>query len=173
MPQLLDPNFRRSVVLIIHHDRDGTFGVVLNRSTDVDAPSLFAALDVEWHGDPEEIIDWGGPVQPETGWVLFEPEGRSTPGEQVKRAGDGICFTGTLEVLKQLAQAPPERMRLLVGYAGWGPGQLESELAGGAWLIAPVSSEVVFETELEEMWGSVIRAMGIEPATLVPTRGVH
>ena len=60
-----------------------------------------------------------------------------------------------------------------MGYAGWGPGQLERELAGGAWLLAPVSSEVVFEIDCDSMWDHVIRAMGIEPATLVATRGVH
>jgi putative transcriptional regulator len=173
MPQLLDPNFRRCVVLIIHHDANGSFGVVLNRSTEVDAPSLFAALEIEWRGDPRESIDWGGPVQPETGWVLFDPASRTVRDEQVREAGEGICFSGTLEVLKQLAQAPPARMRLLMGYAGWGPGQLEQALGGGAWLLAPVSPDVVFEVDSESMWSHVIRAMGIEPSTLVATRGIH
>lgn len=173
MPQLLDPNFRRAVVLIIHHDASGTFGVVLNRSSDVEASSLFEALELDWRGDPDAGIAWGGPVQPETGWVLFDPASSSELQEQASGAGDGICFSGTLDVLKRLASAPPARIRLLMGYAGWGPGQLESELASGAWLVAPVSPEVVFDVDQEAMWSHVIRAMGIEPATLVATRGIH
>ncbi len=173
MPQLLDPNFRRCVVLLIHHDASGSFGVVLNRGTEVEAPSLFAALEIEWRGDPRACIDWGGPVQPETGWVLFDSAGRSSQAGQVRGAGEGICFTGTLDVLRELALTPPARMRMLMGYAGWGAGQLEAELAAGAWLVAPVSSEVVFEIEHAAMWEHVIRAMGIVPATLVATRGIH
>ena len=76
-------------------------------------------------------------------------------------------------MLRQVAAHPPERVRLLLGYAGWGPGQLEDELAEGAWLSAPVSSEIVFEVEPETMWARVLRDLGIEPATLVPSRGVH
>ena len=72
MPQLLDPNFRRTVVLLVHHDEEGTFGIVLNRSTELTAPSLCATLDIAWHGTQAEPIGWGGPVQPQTGWVLFE-----------------------------------------------------------------------------------------------------
>jgi putative transcriptional regulator len=173
MPQLLDPNFRRAVVLLVHHDEEGTFGIVLNRSTQITAPGLCATLDIEWQGEPGEPIGWGGPVQPQTGWVLFDDEADSSNGDDVKQVGEGIYFAGSLDVLRRVAFAPPQRLRLLLGYAGWGPGQLESELAEGAWLIAPVSREVVFDVDTSRMWEHVLRAMGIEPATLVPTRGVH
>jgi putative transcriptional regulator len=173
MPQLLDPNFARSVVLMVHHDESGAFGVVLNRPTDLSAPSLCATLDIEWRGDPEDAVDWGGPVQPQTGWVLFEDAEGRVASEQVKEIDGGICFAGSIDVLRQVASDPPERLRLLLGYAGWGPGQLESELAEGAWLIAPVSRQVVFDVAAPGMWEHVVRSLGIEPATLVPTRGVH
>jgi len=71
MPQLLDPNFHRTVVLLIHHGEDGTFGVVVNRETEYNAPTLCASLEIDWRGDPSEGIAWGGPVQPQTGWMLF------------------------------------------------------------------------------------------------------
>jgi putative transcriptional regulator len=173
MPHLLDPNFARSVVLMVHHDETGAFGVVLNRPTELSAPNLCATLDIEWHGDPEHAVAWGGPVQPQTGWVLFEDRDGRVPSEQVKEIGAGVCFAGSIEVLRQVATDPPERLRLLLGYAGWGPGQLESELAEGAWLIAPVSGKVVFDVDAGGMWEHVVRSLGIEPATLVPTRGVH
>jgi putative transcriptional regulator len=157
----------------VHHDEQGTFGIVLNRSTQITAPSLCATLDIEWHGAFDEPIGWGGPVQPQTGWVLFDDELEDADGDDVKRVGDGVRFAGSLDVLRRIAIAPPEHLRLLLGYAGWGPGQLEAELAEGAWLIAPVTREVVFEVDTARMWEHVLRGMGIEPATLVATRGVH
>jgi putative transcriptional regulator len=172
MPQLLDPNFRRAVVLLVHHDADGTFGVVLNRPTELTATDLCTTLRIGWRGEPEKEIGWGGPVQPQTGWMLFGEEAVGD-SDDVKPVGDGIGFAGSLEVLRRLAEDPPEELQLLLGYAGWGPGQLESELSEGAWLLAPVSRDVVFEVDADSMWEHVVRSLGIEPSTLVATRGVH
>jgi putative transcriptional regulator len=172
MPQLLDPNFRRTVVLLVHHDADGTFGVVLNRPTELTATDLCTTLRIGWRGAPGKEIGWGGPVQPQTGWMLFDEDVVAGSGE-VKPVGDGIGFAGSLEVLRRLAEDPPEELQLLLGYAGWGPGQLESELSEGAWLLAPVSRRVVFGVEPEAMWEHVVRSLGIEPSTLVATRGIH
>ena len=173
MPQLLDPNFERTVVLLVHHDENGTFGVVLNRTTDLNAPNLCATLEIEWNGQPDDVIDWGGPVQPQTGWVIFGDDVAAAVGSEATAVAEGVFFAGSLDVLRQVAADPPERVRLLLGYAGWGPGQLEGELAEGAWLSAPVSSEIVFEVAPESMWARVLRDLGIEPATLVPSRGIH
>lgn len=173
MPQLLDPNFRRTVVLIVHHDHEGAVGLVLNRPTEFRAPALCATLEIEWCGSPDEAIDWGGPVRPETGWVLFDGGSGAEDSEGVKDLGQGVNFAGSLEVLRRVASDPPRNLRLLLGYAGWGPGQLESELAEGAWLLAPLHRDVVFEVDPSAMWEHVVRSLGIEPATLVATRGVH
>lgn len=172
MPDLQDPNFRRAVVLLVHHDEEGTFGVVLNRTTEILAPQLCDSIEIEWRGDPEAEVHWGGPVQPQTGWVLYE--GETGAGEEdVRRVAAGLNFAGSLDVLRQVASLPPERLRVMLGYAGWGPGQLEAELADGAWLVAPVDAPTVFDIESEEMWDHVVRSLGIEPATLVSGRGVH
>jgi putative transcriptional regulator len=173
MPQLLDPNFKRAVVLLIHHDEEGTFGVVLNRPSELTAPGLCATLDIDWLGDPDTEIHWGGPVQPQTGWVLFDDQSSPESGGEIKLLGDEVCFAGSLEVLRSLASDPPENLRLLLGYAGWGPGQLESELTEGAWITAPLCRDVVFNVQNDAMWEHVVRSLGIEPATLVATRGVH
>jgi putative transcriptional regulator len=173
MPQLLDPNFRRTVVLLVHHDENGTFGVVLNRATQITAPNLCATLEIDWRGGADDRVDWGGPVQPQTGWVLFQhDEIFGAPGE-VRALGQGIQFAGSVDVLRQVAGDPPERLRVLLGYAGWGPGQLEAEMSEGAWLVAPVTREVLFDVDPAAMWEHVVRSLGIEPATLVATRGVH
>jgi putative transcriptional regulator len=173
MPQLLDPNFRRAVVLLVHHDAEGTFGVVLNRTTEITAEHLCSSIDIEWSGDLDADIHWGGPVQPQTGWVLFDDSYAPDAFEDAKQVVEGVSFAGSLEVLRQVASDPPDDLRVLLGYAGWGPGQLESELAQGAWLIAPADRRVVFDVTPEDMWVHVVRSLGIEPATLVASRGVH
>ncbi|MDH3519033.1 MAG: YqgE/AlgH family protein [Myxococcales bacterium] len=173
MPQLLDPNFQRAVVLLVHHDPGGTFGIVLNRSTEITTQNLCESIDIDWHGDPDSEIYWGGPVQPQTGWVLFEEGAAPEASEDVRQVAEGIRFAGSLDVLRRMANHPPGHLRVLLGYAGWGPGQLEAELAQGAWLLAPVESRVVFEVEPEAMWTHVVRSLGIEPATLVASRGIH
>lgn len=176
MPQLLDPNFRRSVVLLVHHDENGTFGLVLTRLADRSASELCSALDLDWMGDPDAAVQWGGPVQPETGWMLLG--GDVVP--DVERDDDddsellpGVHFAGTIATLRRVAEAPPARLRLLLGYAGWAPGQLESELAEGAWLLAPASADAIFDVAPAELWAHVLRGLGIDPATLVATPGVH
>ena len=174
MPQLLDPNFRRAVVLLVHHDAEGTFGVVLNRTSEITALHLCESIDIDWNGDPESEIHWGGPVQPQTGWVLFDELAVGGElDEEVRRVAEGISLAGSLDVLRRMAGDPPAHLRVMLGYAGWGPGQLEFELAEGAWLVAPVERGMVFDVDPDEMWVAVVRGLGIEPATLVATRGVH
>jgi putative transcriptional regulator len=172
MPQLLDPNFKRTVVLLIHHDAQGTFGIVLNRRTGLTASELCSTLEIGWSGEPAKEVGWGGPVQPQTGWMVFSDE-YDLDAPDVKLVADGIGFAGSLDVLRRLAADPPEELHLMLGYAGWGPGQLESELAEGAWLIAPVTRDAVFDEPCSEMWDHVVRSLGIDPSTLVPTRGIH
>ncbi len=178
MPQLDDPNFKRSVVLLVHHDEGGSFGIVLNRSLDLTMSELMQNSGIEW---PAGIgsVGWGGPVQPERGWVVFCDDGQ--PDTAPSEAGDdavatlqqGVRVTGSLDKLRSVASRPPSTIRLFLGYAGWGAEQLESELAEGAWLLAPLRREVVFETAEDHMWESVVRGLGIDPTALVPARGIH
>ncbi len=174
MPQLQDPNFTRTVVLLIEHDEGGTFGLVLNRGTGLSARELCSSLDVAWNGDPEHEIQWGGPVQPNTGWVVFGDGARLRGDEEgVCAVTDGVSFAGSLDVLRSIALAPPPDVRFFLGYAGWGPGQLESELAQGAWLVAPLTLDLAFGVDGEELWNEALRDLGVDPATLVSTSGVH
>jgi putative transcriptional regulator len=174
MPQLQDPNFLRSVMMIVQHDEDGTFGLVLNRPADMSASDLCSGLDVKWGGDPDLPLHWGGPVQPQTGWMLFAADGR--PGafaDEATELADGVYFAGSLDMLRAIAEAPPGDVLLFLGYAGWGPGQLEAEMAEGVWLTAPASREALFSVESDELWEHVVRGLGIDPATLILTPGVH
>lgn len=174
MPQLDDPNFHRGVVLLVHHEAEGSFGLVLNRPVDLTPTQILENVGVTWRGDDSTAVSWGGPVEPSMGWVVFcgEPPVKTSDGE-VTTLREGVRVTGSLEVLRAMAAAPPPDLRLFLGYAGWGAGQLESELAEGAWLMAPLTRAVVFETAADAMWERVVRGLGVEPSALVPTRGIH
>jgi len=172
MPQLLDPNFKRAVVLLVHHDDEGTFGLVVNRVAEITVDALCDDLDIDWNGGRKTRLSWGGPVQPNTGWLIFG-DGGSQEIEDANELVPGLSVAGSLETLRKIAGHPPERVRMLLGYAGWGPHQLEDELAQGAWLVAPACAEVVFGVEPEAMWEHVVRSLGIEPTTLIATPGVH
>lgn len=171
MPQLLDPNFHRTVVLIVHHDENGTFGVVLNRCTEITAPSLCATLEIDWNGAPDESIDWGGPVQPQTGWVLFDDQTRVETSDEVKQLGDGVCFAGSLDVLRRVAEHPPSDLRLMLGYAGWGPGQLDNEIKSNGWLNVAADDELIFGPDLDSKWDRAMEKLGVDPRMLSDTAG--
>jgi putative transcriptional regulator len=96
----------------------------------------------------------------------------------VKRVGDGFYITSSMDVLRPLLEAhplelPQLRCRLLLGYAGWGPGQLDQELAASAWLNAPADPDLVFGTPADEMWEAAIRGLGVDPLALQPAPGVQ
>lgn len=174
MPQLQDPNFHRTVLLMIEHETTASFGLILNRPAELLLSNLFDSLDCEWRGDTEATAGWGGPVEPASGWMLFgDSPVLSLDAEQISPVLDGVNFGGSLDVFKELAQTPPAMLRFFLGYSGWGPGQLEFELAQGAWLSAKAEPEVIFEIPPEDMWDHVVRGMGIEPSSLVSTTGVH
>ena len=174
MPQLQDPNFNRSVLLMVEHETSASFGLVLNRPADLLLSDLFGSLQFEWKGDDAATVAWGGPVEPGSGWMLFGDSPSVSPvDEQVSRVLDGVNFGGSLDVFKHVAESPPACLRFFLGYSGWGPGQLEFEIAQGAWLSAEAIPEVIFGVPPEAMWDHVVRGLGIDPASLVSTTGVH
>src|SRR5262249_48696304 len=144
MPQLRDPNFTRSVVLLCEHGSKGALGFVVNRPTDVRAASA-VALDPPPKADSGMLLWSGGPGETQRGFLLLGED----PGvAESERICDGMHLTASVEVLRQLIEADPSvltsrRCRLLLGYAGWGPGQLDRELAQSAWLTAPADSALV------------------------------
>jgi putative transcriptional regulator len=172
MPQLADPNFHRGVVLMIEHAGDGSFGLVINRPAQNRLGELLESISVDWNGDPSEVAWLGGPVQPETGWILHEHvSGLNSDG--TREILPGLYLTSGADALRRLAQEPPKRMRFLLGYAGWGPRQLEGELAHGSWVNSDATLELIFDTPPEELWSVAVRRLGVAPESLVPASGVH
>lgn len=174
MPQLADPNFSRAVVLMIEHGEQGSFGLVINHPSPIRASELLQSLEMHWHGDDAALVWAGGPVSPSTGWVLHEPIGIA-----VANTGGTIEITSTISLstspdrLRSIANQPPRNVRLLLGYSGWGPGQLAREMAGGAWLHTAADPKLVFETPPGEMWDAAMRSLGVNPADLFVGRGVN
>jgi putative transcriptional regulator len=167
MPQVLDPFFHRSVVLLLHHEDEGSFGFILNRPTGIKVSEILKGMEVDWAGRAEAVAYFGGPVQPQLGTVLFSPVlAESDPEDTASEVIPGVALTQHIGDLSRLAEAPPDQFRLILGYAGWGEGQLMQEILRNDWLTAPVSGELIFAPDPEQVWGAALRSVGIDPAVL-------
>jgi putative transcriptional regulator len=170
MPQLLDPNFERTVVLLCQHTDEGAWGLVLNRPTGKSA--MIMTREGESVSSRAGLDVWlGGPVELERGCLLL---GQMPEEGEALLVCDGLFLSGSPALLQRMLESPPPRhMRLLMGYAGWGPGQLERELTESAWLIGDVDLDIVFDTEPAMMWEAAIRRLGADPGALQMSPGVH
>jgi putative transcriptional regulator len=170
MPNLADPNFWQAVVLLgVHSDQEGAFGLIINRALDIDMHEILQELGE--NGETTELpeVFAGGPVQPSHGFVLFE-RGQHDVAEDEIAIADSIIVSGSTATLARLASgADASRFVLLLGYAGWYPGQLEREIEENSWVVAPLDTSIVFEVPVEERWLAALKSIGIEPGTLVDT----
>jgi putative transcriptional regulator len=181
MPQLVDPNFNRTVVLLCQHSDRGAFGLVVNRPLITSGPVVVevraeggAAEPRNMQSSDEELQVWvGGPVEPQRSWILVGRDEEAADDARV-RIADGLYLSTSPDLLQRLlGPEPPARTRLIVGYSGWGPGQLDAELQESAWLISDVDRELIFNTPADRLWETAIRRLGADPATLQVSRGVH
>jgi putative transcriptional regulator len=166
LPQVTDPFFRKSVVLLLAHEEEGSFGFIVNRRTELKVADILRDLGLDWRGDPGQLACFGGPVQPQVGSVLFEAAAPPPALPGVNEVLPGLHLTQHLAGLERLSHEPPQRFRLLLGYAGWGPGQLVSEILRNDWLTAPVATDLLFGDDTEATWESGLRAVGVDPNTL-------
>lgn len=179
MPQLADPNFSRAVVLMIEHSENGSFGLVINHPSPIKATELLESLEMSWRGEDSAVVWAGGPVSPSTGWVLHEPFlfeepiGAVEPGRGTIEVTSTISLSTSPDRLRAIASAPPRNVRLLLGYSGWGPGQLAQEMARGAWLHTAADPRLVFETPPDRMWEAAMKTLGIDAGDLSIGRGVN
>ena len=183
MPQLVEPNFNRTVVLLCQHTNKGAFGLVVNRPlitsgpvvVEVRAADAGGAKPVAAESSERELQVWiGGPVEPQRSWILVGHDEDAVEAERGVRIADGLYLSTSPELLHRLlGPEPPARTRLIVGYAGWGPGQLDAELQESAWLISDVDRELIFDTPADRLWEAAIRRLGADPASLQISRGVH
>jgi putative transcriptional regulator len=177
-PSLRDPNFEKTVVLLGRHDHEGALGWVVNGRELAPVKELLGASGLFPAETP--IPDTapflaaarlGGPVAPATGWLIYRRQREALPGEL--KLGKEIGVTGEVSAFsKLLGGEGPDDFRLVLGCAGWAPGQLEREISVGAWLPTPVEGTLVFTLEGDEVWDEAYRRqVGAEPAAFSSRRG--
>jgi len=160
-PALLDPNFRRTVVLIAHHDDDGAMGLVLSRPSDL--PATHAVPTLEGLPGADDPVFVGGPVQPEAFMVLAE-------FDDVREAAAPIMAgLGFMPADSEPEDLSIRRLRLFAGYSGWGAGQLEAELDEDSWIVVDARPDDAFAPDPDELWRSVLRRKGGPFAGLMTT----
>lgn len=170
MPQLGDPSFHRAVILMIEHGDEGAMGLVVNRSSPLTLKDLAKGQSIEVAAHREaDAIFVGGPVEPQRGFALHDCA--SVP-EKLEIC-EGLYLSVTLDALQPLLLDQAARLRFCLGYAGWGPQQLEREISVGSWLFAEAEGAPVLTVEPAKLWDVTLRRMGVDPVMLLPGGGVH
>ncbi|WP_456406970.1 YqgE/AlgH family protein [Thiolapillus sp.] len=172
LPTLQDPNFSRTVTYICEHTNEGTMGIIINR------PSALQLTDILHHMGIEETPDTpadmrifiGGPVQEDRGFLLHSPAKR---WDSTLVITDDLAVTTSQDLVKALAKNEgPDNILFALGYAGWGPGQLEQELQQDAWIFGPASDEILFHTPVEQRWEAAAKLAGVD-VNLISNIGGH
>lgn len=175
-PALRDPNFLRTVVLLVEHGAGGSLGFVINRPSSLSFDRVVSSLglDEDTEAEAPELVPFplyvGGPVSPQSGWILFDPRSASEADlTDAVLLADDVALSASRALLERMARASsfPGPRLLAMGYAGWAGGQLDEELERGVWLPASLSHQVLFDVEPQERWANVLRREGIEPGRVV------
>jgi putative transcriptional regulator len=174
MPVMEDERFARSVIYVCAHSSEGAMGIILNRPAgSIDFPELLVQLDIidkvdqivlPAHAESMKVMR-GGPVETGRGFVLhssdFFIQNATLPID------DGVCLTATLDILKAIAKGSgPQHAILALGYAGWAPGQLETEIQGNGWLHCPADADLIFGRDVEDKYERALQKLGVELAML-------
>lgn len=172
MPDMSDPRFANTVIYMCAHSDEGGMGLIVNKpQNDVNFQKLLAQMDIPTApGIPEIEVHFGGPVDHQRGFVLHSNDYASEGG--TLDVDDTFRMTATLEVLEDIAKGDgPAISMLALGYAGWGPGQLEHEIGQNGWLTCPATEQIIFGTPNEKKWSAALNEMGIDPLLLSSTAG--
>lgn len=179
-PPLGDPNFDRTVVLLAVHSESGALGFVVNRPAPM---SLGELLSFAGYGndlkDPTPVY-LGGPVQPSSGWILcLDPDLRADEsgviavGTRVRVTSSRSAFDAlAADAVRGTIGSDPRRRTVLLGYSGWGPGQLEREIAAGAWLPTPLDERILFDVAAEQRWEQAYALLGLRPIDVMSMRSI-
>jgi putative transcriptional regulator len=162
MPSLEDGNFSQSVTFICEHDDNGALGITINRPSEISLAEIFSQLQI--HASSEEtnnqIVLSGGPVQVDRGFILHRPVGQWDSSLHVTK---NIAVTTSQDIMQAIANNEgPENTIIALGYAGWGPGQLEYEMSENTWLSCPATEEILFNTPIEKRWRAAAMLLGID-----------
>ena len=176
MPGMTDPFFSKSVTFICTHNQDGAMGVMINRPTDLSYETLFEKIKVELAQSElaDNTVLYGGPVQPERGFVLHELSGE---WDSTLSIAENTALTTSKDILESVAMGTgPKKMLLALGYAGWTAGQLEQEIAANSWLSVQAKDgetlhKILFECKAEDKLNASLALLGVNPAMLSDVAG--
>jgi putative transcriptional regulator len=172
MPQMPDQRFARSVIyLCAHSGDDGAMGLVINKPLgSLTMKALFAQLDIDPGGSVEaRPVHFGGPVEVGRGFVLHTSDYRE---EATMLVSDNIAVTATLEILRAIGKGEgPRQCLFALGYAGWGPGQLDAEIQANGWLCVAADDGIVFDADHDGKWQRALGKLGIDLSTLSSDAG--
>ncbi|MGV0986419.1 MAG: YqgE/AlgH family protein [Limnohabitans sp.] len=181
MPGLEDETFARSVVYMCEHSPRGAMGLIINKPADISMRHLFDKVDLPLRREDlvQNPVSHGGPVQTERGFVLHDPIRMDKPQEDggsiyasTLTVPGGLEMTTSRDVLEALSSgAGPRRVLVTLGYASWGEGQLESELAENTWLTVPASADVIFDVPMAERYDRALDLLGLKSWMLSPEAG--
>ncbi|XQW83960.1 YqgE/AlgH family protein [Thalassotalea piscium] len=166
MPSLGGSFFNRTVTYICEHNEEGAMGLIINLPVNVTLNELLSQLDTKKQNLPEleQLVLTGGPVSPDRGFVLHSPQSGWSSSLALS---DDIMITTSKDILMALGtELSPPHYLVTLGYAGWGPGQLEQEIQENAWLTTPANSEILFETPIDQRWQKAAQQLGIDVAYL-------
>jgi len=175
MPEMGDERFRGTVIYMVGHGDEGAMGLVINQPVeDMRFIDVLEELGISQSDQPIQMPDRevlrGGPVQKGRGFVLHSPDYFAT--DSTLTIDDGICLTATVDILKAIANGEgPLKSIFALGYSGWSPGQLESEIHANGWLHCPADVNLVFDPELESKYARAMAKIGIDPSHLVADAG--
>lgn len=172
MPGKVSGNLADTVIYVCEHTDQGALGLVINRPTDLTVGGLLQRIDLDLSLEIGPVQDapvyFGGPVQTDRGFVLHAPVGGYSSSIQL---GD-VALTTSRDVLQDVAQGKgPEQLLITLGYAGWGAGQLESEMSQNAWLNVSATNDILFKTPSENMYQAALAQLGIDPLMLAGDAG--
>jgi putative transcriptional regulator len=171
MPNMADPRFSKTVVYICSHSAEGAMGLVVNRLVQsITFPDLLDQLNIKTYGMESQIrVHLGGPVDGERGFVLHSPDYMKDATVVV---GSKYALTATVDILRDIASGSgPNKSMLALGYAGWGPGQLDQEIMDNGWLNVPPNDAIVYDDNLETKWERALGQLGIDPRLLLDEAG--
>lgn len=166
MPGLEDDNFSHTVSLLCEHNDKGAIGLVINRPTDLTLTAMLDQMGVKHAAEDanEHVVFWGGPVQPERGFVVHREPGGWESCMPISR---DLYITTSRDVLAAIGEGRgPKEFLVTLGYAGWSAGQLETEILANSWLNTPVDSAIIFKTPARSRWQSATRLLGLEVSQL-------
>lgn len=165
-----DPRFARAVIAVCAHDANGAIGIGVGATVaGLGFHDLLEQFEIEPGGCDNAPVHAGGPVEPRRGFVLHS---RDWGGQDTLNVAGLWCLTSTVDVLRAIAEGKgPSRWLIALGYAGWGEGQLDGELAGPGWLNVPGSAALIFDRAAGERWDAGLAAAGVDPRLLVGSAG--